>query len=90
MQALSIKVVGLALSGLFAVSYALCVLFDLIIPGWAMSPAWRALFPGFSWSVGGLFIGLVETVIYGFFVAVVFVLIYNAVQRREDATSPHH
>ncbi len=88
MKGLRIKTVGLALSALFAVTYALCVLWDLVVPGWAMYPIWQGLFPGFSWSVGGFLIGLVETGVYGFYAAAVFVLAYNYLQRREAAVVP--
>lgn len=83
MKGLSIKTVGLALGTLFAVSYVLCVLFDLIFPGWAMYQVWQGLLPGFSWSAVGFLIGLVETVLYGFYIAVIYVPVYNYLQRRE-------
>lgn len=85
MKGLSIITVGLSLGTLFAVSYVLCVLFDLIFPGWAMYQVWQRLLPGFSWSVGGFLIGLVETVLYGFYIAVIFLPVYNYLHRREVA-----
>ena len=88
MKGLSIKTVGLSLSVLFAVSYALCLLFDLIFPGWAMYQVWQQLLPGFSWSAVGFLIGLVETVVYGFYIAVIFVPVYNYLRRRELAPRP--
>ena len=48
-----------------------------------MYQVWQGLFPGFSWSAVGLLIGLVETVIYSFYAAVVFVPVYNYLHRRE-------
>lgn len=91
MKGLSIKTVGLALGILFAVSYVLCVLFDLVFPGWAMYQVWQGLIPGFGWSVVGLLVGLVETVVYGFFIAVIYVPVYNYLQRRNQETEmePH-
>ena len=86
MKGLSIKTVGLSLGVLFAVSYVLCVLFDLVLPGWAMYQLWQGLLPGFSWSVVGLFIGLVETALYGFYIAVIYVPVYNYLQRRNETT----
>ncbi|MDE3074850.1 MAG: hypothetical protein KGJ86_05430 [Chloroflexota bacterium] len=83
MNSLRIRTVGLALTALLAVTYVLCVLFDLAIPGWAMYRVWQVLFPGFGWSVAGFLIGLVETAIYGFYVAVVFVPVYNYLHRKE-------
>lgn len=85
MKTLSIKVVGLSLSAILAVSYILCLIWDQVLPGWAMYQVWQGLLPGFSWSAAGLLIGLVETVIYGFYVAVIFVPVYNYLHRREVA-----
>lgn len=85
MKGLSIKTVGLGLGTLFVVSYVLCLLFDLVFPGWAMYQVWQGLLPGFSWSAAGLLIGLVETVLYGFYIAVIYVPVYNYLQRRETA-----
>lgn len=85
MKTLSIKVVGLSLSAILAVSYVLCLVWDQVFPGWAMYQIWQGLLPGFSWSAVGLLIGLVETVIYGFYVAVIFVPVYNYLHRRKVA-----
>ncbi len=83
MKGLSIKTVGLSLGTLFAVSYVLCVIFDLVFPNWAMYQVWQGLLPGFSWSAVGFVIGLAWTVIYGFYIAVIFVPVYNYLQQRE-------
>lgn len=83
MRGLRIKTVGLSLSALLLVTYTLCVLFDLLFPGWAMYQLWQRLFPGFSWSVVGFLIGLVEAALYGFYVAVIFVPVYNYLHHRE-------
>lgn len=83
MKALSIKTVGLSVSALIVVTYVLCVLFDLIWPGWAMYRVWQVLFPGFGWSLAGFVTGLVEAILYGFYVAIVFVPVYNYLNRRE-------
>lgn len=85
MRRLGVKAVGLALSALLALTYVLCVIWDLTFPGWAMYQVWQGLFPGFSWSVAGMLIGLVETVVYGFYGAVVFVPVCNYLHRRETA-----
>jgi hypothetical protein len=86
MNRLSIKTVGLSVGVIFSVSYVLCVIFDLIFPGWAMYQIWQGLLPGFSWSAAGFLIGLVETVLYGFYVAVIYVPVYNYLRQREAAT----
>ncbi|HBY96735.1 MAG: DUF5676 family membrane protein [Ardenticatenaceae bacterium] len=85
MRGLRITTVGWSLSVLLLVTYVLCVLWDLLFPGWAMYRVWQVLFPGFGWSLGGFLIGLVETVVYGFYAAVVFVPVYNYLHRREMA-----
>lgn len=88
MRALSIKTVGLSLGTLFAVSYLLCVIWDLLFPGWAMYQVWQRLFPGFGWDGVGLLIGLVEAVAYGFYAAAIFVPTYNYFHRRAPAAAP--
>ncbi len=88
MKGLSIKTVGLSLSALFAATYVLCVLWDLAFPGWAMRQVWQGLFPGFDWSIVGVFIGLAEIVLYSFYAAVVFVVVHNRLHRREIAGEP--
>jgi hypothetical protein len=84
MKGLRIKTVGVALGTLLAVSYVLCVLFDLVFPGWAMYQVWQGLLPGFGWGAVGILIGLVETVLYGFYIAVIYVPVYNYLQRRSE------
>jgi hypothetical protein len=91
---LSIKVVGLALSALFGVTYVLVVLFCALVglfapasgmmtTSYMMSNALQAAMPGFGWHVAGFVIGLVLTIVYGFYIAVTFVPVYNFLQRRE-------
>lgn len=56
-------VTGGAIVGLL---YLGCVVWDLLVPGYAMNPAWAPLFPGFTWLTwGGFLLGLVESVAYG-------------------------
>lgn len=88
MNSLSIKTVGLSLSALFAMTYVLCVLWDLAFPGWAMRQVWQDLFPGFRWNIFGVLVGLVEIVLYSFYSAAIFVLVYNRLHRREKAREP--
>lgn len=75
---------GLALSSFFLVSYLICILGYLAIPGvpvehWALG----IFLPGFtllSWR--SFFLGLVESVLWGWYVALVFASLYNFFQRR--------
>lgn len=70
---------GTALSAFFALTFVICILGYLIdlIP--AVQHDWLAIFlPGFkllSW--GTFFLGLVESIIWGWYVALVFGPIYN-------------
>ncbi len=88
MNPLRIRTVGVAITAVAGITYALCVVWDVLLPSSAMHPAWQAFFPGFTWSVGGVALGLVEIVLYSFFVALVFVPIYNTLQRRENLRGP--
>ena len=82
MKGLSVLRVGISLAVLAAVTYLLCGLWDLLFPALAMHPVWHGLFPGFSWSVGGFLVGLVEIIVYSLYAAVVFVPAYNWLGRR--------
>lgn len=74
----SVYALGMSLGLILAISFVLCVLFDLLFPGYAMNRVWAALLPGFSWlSWPGFFIGLVESFAYGWYVALVFGPLYN-------------
>lgn len=70
--------------GLFiALTFTLCVLFDLWFPGLAMNSAWAVLLPGFVWiSWPSFLLGLVETFAYGWYIALLFGVIYNFISRR--------
>jgi len=71
------KVLGSAAACFLAVGYVLCVVYDLVF-GAQMYRAWVALLPGFTWlSWEDFFLGLVETVGYGFFFGLVFAPLYN-------------
>lgn len=82
MNTLRIRTVGTSLAAVAAITYALCVVWDLLVPRFAMHPVWHGLFPGFTWSIGGVTLGLVEAVLYGFLGALLFVPIYNTLRRR--------
>lgn len=74
---------GWALSLFLAVTYAVCVGFDLIFPGYAMYEAWIGLMPGMTWlSWPSFLIGLVEAFLYGWYAALIFGGLYNAVANR--------
>jgi hypothetical protein len=91
---LSITVVGLSVSAVLAATYALmfvaCAIAALLFPGWGMmteadmmAGAMQAM-PGFGWSIVGFVIGLAWAVIGGFYVAAIYVPVYNYLQSRAE------
>ncbi len=73
-----ILALGTGLGTFFAVTFVLCVLFDLWLPALAMNPVWSPLLPGFTWiSWPSFLLGLVESFAYGWYVALVFGPLYN-------------
>lgn len=75
---LSIFTVGMSLGSFITITFIICVIFDLLFPAYAMNSSWAMFLPGFKWlSVSSLVIGLVETFLYGWYIAIVFVPIYN-------------
>ena len=69
---------GMSLGLFLAITFVLCVAFDLLFPGLAMYQTWLKLLPGFTWlSWPSFFLGLVESFAYGWYVALVFGPIYN-------------
>ena len=71
------RVVGSATGSLLAVSYVLCVAYDLAFDQ-RMYETWLKLLPGFIWLTWPSFLlGLVETFFYGIYVGLVFAPLYN-------------
>lgn len=80
---LSLVAVGQATSLLLAISFALCVAFDLVFPSHAMYESWQTLLPGFTWlSWKSFFLGLLESYGYGWYFALIWVPIYNVFATR--------
>ena len=82
-----IPVVGLGMSlGLFlAITFVLCVVWGLILPGAAMYPSWQALLPGFIWlSWQSFLLGLAESFAYGWYVALIFAPLFNFFSERQQ------
>jgi len=70
--------VALSLGVFGAVTFTLCVLWDLVFPGVAMTKIWEVLLPGFkgiSW--GSYFLGLGEVILFAIYTALVFVPTFN-------------
>ncbi len=75
---LSLIAVGHATSFLIVLSYILCVVFDLIFPQYAMNQTWQNLLPGFKWlSWTSFSLGLFESYIYGWFIALIWTPVFN-------------
>jgi hypothetical protein len=73
-----VAALGLSLGIFFLITFVLCVGYDLLFPGQAMYQAWLRLLPGFTWLDWQSFgLGLVESFVYGWYVALVFGPLYN-------------
>ncbi|MEC5325575.1 DUF5676 family membrane protein [Aurantimonas sp. A3-2-R12] len=69
---------GTSLGLFLAITFTLCVGFDLLFPGQAMYESWLRLLPGFTWlSWPSFLLGLAESFAYGWYVALVFGPLYN-------------
>jgi hypothetical protein len=68
---------GLSLATFLVAIYLACLALALIVPDRGLHAPWLQFLPGFAWTWGGIAIGLVLSVIYGFFAGVVFAPIYN-------------
>lgn len=73
-----IKELGWALTAFFVLSYLFCIASGVIIPDWELHQPWLQFFPGFEWlTVRGFLIGLAESVIYAWYVALLFGWLFN-------------
>jgi hypothetical protein len=79
-----VAVLGLSLSGFFVVSYGICILGYLIYPSLPIQHAALATFlPGFELlSRRTFFLGLVESLAWGWYIALLFGTLYNFFLRR--------
>lgn len=78
MNKLCFKPVALTLSTFLSFTYIICVIYGLLFHEYAMHKAWESLLPGFYWLTWSTFIiGLVETILYGVYVALLIVPLYN-------------
>ncbi len=74
----SLMALGMSLGLFGAVTFALCVAFDLAFPDLAMYPTWLRLLPGVTWLTwSSFFLGLAESFAYGWYVALIFGPLYN-------------
>jgi hypothetical protein len=75
---LSIIAVGMSLGLFFAITYVLCVLYGLVVADRGMHELLALVIPAFTWLTWPSFAwGLVVSFAYGWYVAVVFVPLFN-------------
>ncbi|CAH1387960.1 DUF5676 family membrane protein [Candidatus Nitrotoga sp. M5] len=75
---LPVIALGMSLGLFFAITFILCVSFDLLFPDQAMYKTWLGLLPGFAWlSWPSFFLGLGESFAYGWYVALIFGPLFN-------------
>jgi hypothetical protein len=75
---IAIVPLGMTLGTFFVVTYILCVLFGLLVSYPGMHRLLSDMMPGFTWITWpSFFIGLVWAFVFGWYIAVVFVPIYN-------------
>ena len=86
---LNIKVVSWSLGIFAAVSFVLCVIYGLIVPQSLHSYQFlEAVLPAFKWlTFWGFCLGLLESFLYGVYAGLVFVPIYNFINRRWGAAA---
>lgn len=81
-----IVALGMSLGLFLAVTFVLCVVYDLWLPGQAMYETWLPLLPGFTWLTWpSFFLGLAESFAYGWYVALIFGPLYNFFAMRSGA-----
>ena len=85
---IQLRAAGHASGLLLAITFVLCVGFDLLFPSAAMYQAWQSLLPGFHWiSWGSFLLGAVESYAYGWYFTLIWVPLYNvfAAQRHSQS-----
>ena len=85
---LNLKVVSWSLGLFGAITFVVCVTYGLLVPpSLHMAEALEAVLPAFKWlTVPGFLLGLAESFLYGVYVGLVYVPIYNALTRRWGGT----
>ena len=69
---------GMSLGLFLAITYVLCVVYGLLVSDQGMHQVLASLLPGFTWLTWpSFFLGLIESFLYGWYAAVVFVPLYN-------------
>jgi len=81
---LNIKLVTWSLAIWTAFTFVFCVVYGLLTPpGVHMNALLEQVLPGFKWlTLPGFLIGLIESFLYGAYAGLVYVPIYNFLNRR--------
>lgn len=81
---LNIKLVSWALGLWCAITFVVCVIYGLVTPqSLHMHELLEQLLPAFKWLTWwGFLLGLAESFLYGVYAGLVYVPIYNFLQRR--------
>ena len=86
---LSIPAMGAALGTFLAISFVLCTLFGIFVPGAKMYETWLPLLPGVTWiSWPSALLGFVESFAWGWYVALLFIPILHAFDRFFPVAAP--
>ena len=91
MKRLTIGGTAVALGLFLDVTFLLCILWALVMPSrlGVMAKIWEAILPGFTWlTLGSMVLGLVELFLYGLYVALVFVPLFNYFEGERTAEVP--
>ena len=81
---LNIRIMSWSLGLFTAFSFVLCVIYGLIVPASLhMATFLEMVLPAFKWlTLGGFFLGLLESFLFGAYAGLVFVPVYNFLNRR--------
>jgi hypothetical protein len=82
---LNIRIVSWSLGIFTAFTFIFCVLYGLVVPEklHGMAEFLEMILPAFKWlTFGGFLLGLIESFLYGVYVGIVFVPIYNFINRK--------
>lgn len=80
---LSIKTFSLSLGLIFSVSFVICILWGLMLQeSLHMHEFLQLVLPGFTWiRIGSASLGLIESFLFGAYFGVIYVPIYNLINR---------
>lgn len=82
---LNIRIVSWSLGIFTTFTFILCVLYGLVVPQklHGMSAFLEMILPAFKWlTLRGFILGLIESFLYGAYIGIIFVPIYNFIYRR--------